>query len=382
MSSNSNWIDVGVVGKFTGMNDFVILDVSGVNRLASEQITPSFTELVVGSFTQWCSSLIYYPMKLIREGQQAGTLNVCGVSTDVPCYGSHPNLQFGFTLGEKYYTSFFNDFRDFEPYTTLQVYLPFYGYATIPIKEVIGKYIQFRLFIDWTTGQGLYVIGVSDHSITSPNKPLLVGTDDSDTRIVSKVVCNIGQIVPLGQTGMAEAIRNTSMGVLKTAVSAATIASASKTGSGGTTTTTTKTTVRNPKTGRQVTKGTSTETTESDVGSFYKTKAYASCFNSAVDAINSASIKPNVESTNSPFVEANCPKSIKVVITRAKFTPINTGEFDKIYGRPLGETRVLSTVHGYTEVAGIHFEGEGFAEATDNEKSLIEQEMSSGVILP
>lgn len=46
----------------------------------------------------------------------------------------------------------FDDFRDFEPYTTLQMYIPFCGTVSIPTAEAMGKYVSVKLCIDVATG--------------------------------------------------------------------------------------------------------------------------------------------------------------------------------------------------------------------------------------
>ena len=46
----------------------------------------------------------------------------------------------------------YNDFRDFEPYTTLQMYIPFCGVVSIPTSEAMGRYVGVKLCIDVGTG--------------------------------------------------------------------------------------------------------------------------------------------------------------------------------------------------------------------------------------
>ena len=53
----------------------------------------------------------------------------------------------------------FGDFRDFEPYTTIQMYIPFCGTVSIPTAECMGKYVSVKLCIDISTGAATgYVI--------------------------------------------------------------------------------------------------------------------------------------------------------------------------------------------------------------------------------
>ena len=53
----------------------------------------------------------------------------------------------------------FNDFRDFEPYTELAMYIPFCGTVKIPTAECMGNYVSVKLAIDTSTGAATgYVI--------------------------------------------------------------------------------------------------------------------------------------------------------------------------------------------------------------------------------
>lgn len=46
----------------------------------------------------------------------------------------------------------FGDFRDFEPYTQLTMYIPFCGTVSIPTAECMGNYVSVKLCIDVGTG--------------------------------------------------------------------------------------------------------------------------------------------------------------------------------------------------------------------------------------
>ena len=53
----------------------------------------------------------------------------------------------------------FNDFRDYEPYTELAMYVPFCGTVKIPTAECMGNYVSVKLAIDTSTGAATgYVI--------------------------------------------------------------------------------------------------------------------------------------------------------------------------------------------------------------------------------
>ena len=381
MATNTKWRDNGVVGRETSMNSYVALTPSGVNDLATAQLSPKFSEIIFGDYTKWCSSLIFFPYNIIGTSPQQ-YLRVSGIDLDVPCYYPNVNHIYGYTLGEYHYLPKFNDFRDYEPYTQLQIYLPFYGFTEVPIADVMNKYIQFRLSVDFMTGQAMYTIGVSTNSITSPNAPFYIGTDDSNTIILSTLTFNLGVVVPLGQTGMAETIRNISLGIVKGAAAVGANYLIAGTGLSKTTSSTHQVTkIRNPATRRMVPLVSVDSSKTYDNSNYFKARAVSGCMETAVDTLGNMSLKPNTDKANNPFVDNQGSKSIQIVRRYAKVVEV-TESYNNLYGKPLGETRLLSTLSGYTEVTAIHFEGNGFASITNSEIAMLEEAFADGVILP
>lgn len=381
MSSEIKWITNGYAGKFSTMNTKVGMDFSGANSLIDLVVTPPLTHIIWGDYTKWCSSLMYFPIN-VTKGATKRYLTVGGADTDIPCYDMSINHDFGYTLGEFHYTGYYNDFRDYEPYTTIQVYLPFYGFVDIPIAEVMGEYIQFRLKVDFATGQAVYTIGVNYQSVSSPNAPYYIGTDDTYTRILSTHSFNIGTSIPIGQTGMADAIRNVSMSVVKGVATVAGAYAVSALGAtGGTATVKEITTARNPATGRQIRTGTVTRETTYDGSRYQKGRAINAAFDVATDTLANMSLKPSTDVPNNPFITDQGPRSVYIV-TRRALVEDATPDYCSLYGMPLGTVMQLDLVHGYTEVSSIHFEGSGFNSATNKEMAMIEEAFSDGVILP
>lgn len=52
----------------------------------------------------------------------------------------------------------FNNFRDFEPWTSLHVYLPFVGWQKLDIATYINKYVSIRYYVDIMTRTGVCVL--------------------------------------------------------------------------------------------------------------------------------------------------------------------------------------------------------------------------------
>lgn len=58
----------------------------------------------------------------------------------------------------------YNDFRDFEPCTTVQIHVPFCGTVDVPASEVVGKTLYLSYKIDLQTGAMLGVIAVQSNT--------------------------------------------------------------------------------------------------------------------------------------------------------------------------------------------------------------------------
>lgn len=58
----------------------------------------------------------------------------------------------------------YNDFRDFEPCTTVQIHVPFCGTVDVPASEVVGKTLYLTYKIDLQTGAMLGVIAVQSNT--------------------------------------------------------------------------------------------------------------------------------------------------------------------------------------------------------------------------
>lgn len=61
-------------------------------------------------------------------------------------------------MGEVLYTPVFNDFRDFEPYSQLYIYLPYVGVNKLDISNYYKKTIHLQYIIDFTSGGCIAVL--------------------------------------------------------------------------------------------------------------------------------------------------------------------------------------------------------------------------------
>lgn len=377
----------------SSMNSKVVLTVSQANGLATSTYNISTTSLLFGDYSKWCSSLMYYPMQLKDPEGAVYKLSGGGVSYDCDNLGLlDVNTEFGFYMGQYYVTSA-SSFMDFEPYTKLEVFLPYYGFVPVKIADVSGKYMQFRLYVDFNTGQAMYVIGVNSSLLTVPNAPYVTGIDDTDTRILSTHTFQLGVNVPVGSSNFNDTVRNTVSSVAAMALSFA----GSSLGERVPTTSTTDTL------GRNITKS---QTSHNDFrgkpsviysdsamtregSSSTKTYTYngGSRVNSAINGLgtvlDSVNISPKGVGSSNGSLENNLSPSICIVTTKAipLFDPYNDTQFKKLVGIPCGKCAYLSELSGYTTISNIRLESDRFSYATYDELAQIEHLLSNGVIL-
>lgn len=380
------------------MNSIVFLSLAQLNALADDAREGTLVDAFQKEWSEWTNSLIYFPFsspiskagvpKLLSIGLNDNVGNGC-YEIPEPIYGR------GFTLGEWKHTPVGN-FTDFEPYTNIQAYLPFYGYISLKVADIYNKYVQFRLSVDFHSGQATYYVGVTEDSgaTYNANAPFRSNYNfETSIRIIATYSCQIGYPIAYGQSGASEAIRNITLGLVKGAavIGGAAVAGAVGAGVAVTTTSTavdysSTSKIRNPQTGRQVTKGSvvrhdESVTTETVNRNTWRGDVVNGCFNTAANAIANANISPQFDRSNSPFSDSIGATKVTIIIKKVNIKEIDA-EYSHLYGQPLGETKVLSAVHGYTECSAVHFEGENFGSATSEELKLITQFMSSGVILP
>ena len=380
----------------------VVLEDRAVWLLSMAISTPDSQQVFFGDYKNWFSSLIYFPMKLHLTSAPEKILTLNGVqinvgtqvTTQIPCYDYVNNFKCGFTLGEYYVKPKFNDFRDYEPYTSFRIYLPYYGNIELPCNEIMGRYLQFRLAIDPFTGQAVYYICTTKNSISWNNAPYRCVTspattdffiDDSNSKIIGVYNFQLGAQIPISSTGSVDVARNLTLGALRLGASLAASGISEAIGAYQTVTTTADKTVktkRNPKTGRQINTSTTSKVKESvtDYGNYQKGHRINECFSTASQALSSLALSPTSDRPNNLLVNNIGCQSIKIIRKTAKFVDTGSG-YAKLYGYPVGGVYKLSDLSGYTVITTCHLDGEGFT-GTLEEKLMIEEALSDGIILP
>ena len=381
--SNEKWINISatVNGKLdTIFRGVRVLNYEGLDSLANLILNPNPLESFFSKPDDWISTVMVYPFNipLGRNGTSQGKLQLGLYDTKIGCYDLLLVSEM-YEMGEILIQPHFNNFADYDGYSKMEVWLPFLGTVDISLNDVIGKYLKFRLGVDYISGQGIWYICVGNEptNATSIYVDLLEGAND---RILSTHTCQLGIQLPIGTSNTASVYRNLIMGAVKgvsTALSSYAISSLGATG-GKAVTKEVKTRL-NQKTGNKLITD-RTQETKYDSSNYQFGKSITTCFDYATDSLNNMHISASTDRSNNPTTMINTCKSIKVIRYYPKL--ITTDEnYGKLYGYPLGQTKVLSTLSGYTEISNIHIEGEGFKSATQKEILMLKEALSDGIIL-
>ena len=380
--SLSSWLNDlparnGGVNIFNQFQGAVIIDSQSINNLAVHLATDTFLtnwKLLFSDPSTALSSLRAYPFKIpCITSSSVYKLAIFGTEySDVKCLVPDfvaPNANYLIDMGSVYIKPSFNNFADYNGYTDISVYLPFYGLAGLIANDIMGKYLYFKLFIDYRTGKGVYYICVNNNA----------NADSADLRILAKYEVTLGYNIPLGSSNANEIMKNMLLGSLKTAAYATAIYGFSKgmAPSGSTSKETTITKKLDKKTGVLHTTGSKTieKSNKLNIGG---TTIAASSVAAGLSSLENATTRMSTDKIDNTLLDMASTKHVKVIIKRPKLVNI-TSDYNKLYGKPAGYTATLSTLEGFTKVSSVQLEG--FNSALQSEVSEIGDILLNGVIL-
>lgn len=284
---------------------------------------------------------------------------------------------------------------DFNPYTTIDLYLPFIGQVTLDTDEVMYKTIKCKYNVDVVTGMCVASISVmtdlgesvlyqyAGHCgvqmpLTSADFSGYVGAIIGATKMVAGLAAAGAGAPAIGAGIVGGPTPQTSTTTTHREPDVTTIGGVS-----------TRATTRNPATGRQVTAGTSARTPQ-DITRTYgdRTSTYATSPPSfgelatkgavnTVDAVMGGKMiiqHSGGFTGNSGFI-AGVTYPYAIIKRPRQCRPAN---YAKYHGYPSMIYMNLGSVSGYTEVNEIHLEG---MSATNPELGEIAMLLKSGVIL-
>lgn len=324
---------------------FYSTDLSTLDTFASELESASIIDNLKSLFTNksdYVLSCRMYPFSINKFFKEYVTANpvvigntsmsvsmkeiVWTTSTGVTDTGITLLGTFGFT------SRHFGNFMDFAPYTKVQVHIPFIGTYDLPVNELWGHRIAVYMGIDLYDGTATAWVELLNR--------------DGDTSITPRVIfsqtAKIGVDIPIGRTNASEIARNNFLSLTKLASGTITTAYGMASGQ-----------------------------------SLITAGGVGLVTSSIANAVVGNTPQFSKGATPSGYMNLQSPTSTYLIITRPK--PITNSGFASLRGKPLGATRTLSTLTGFTKVAKIHLENLG--SASTEEITMVESLLKDGVIL-
>lgn len=390
---DEGWLTESVVGKINPESDFmgaVCLNKENAEKLVKLFLEPdifSWANFFLKDSRDYITSLIWYPFPIkVKSGESAGYLIFGGLNTgslSQKVRASIPDFRYRgkelIDLGSwdsSTYSKRFNDFRDYEGYTKISVFLPYLGFVDIPSNDFYseGKTIRFFLEMDYYTGQGTYYIAVSEDE-TSPL---------TNCRIITIKSVSIGYQIPIGQSNSSEVFRNVVLGATKATnqiltanvPSTSTTTYTSKVRGGGTTTK--RYNKKGELTGtlkvskRQKTRTDSSTTERSTAKNI--TEGTSNLANSLLENIYLTAHSDTPNSSNSMFLAS---QDIIIVIKQPKYVITRDSKYKKMFGVPLREMKRVQELNGYTLISDVHLDLSCLSE----EEEMIENILYGGIII-
>ena len=146
---------------------------------------------------EYVISLVCYPFDVDSTGltTTSGVVSVGGVSSNIAAAALTDKGVPYFYGGSVYVDKYYNSYLDFEPYTSIDIYIPYIGVRPLNVSQVVGHTLCIGYYIDLNTQQITALIGLD-------------GQGNNLGQVVTQFVGSIGIQTPLSGTSAQDMIRN------------------------------------------------------------------------------------------------------------------------------------------------------------------------------
>lgn len=271
-------------------------------------------------------------------------------------------------LGQTYVAEWSGSFLDFEPYTNVQIYLPYIGFVALKAKDIVNCYVHVYYVVDYATGT------VKGYVVRQ-----LISNPSTDDRILAIGEGVIGLDIPIlsnnaaslaNQQRIAEKHASTQSAIIGATSGAATAAGLIAAIAGFAT----------GNVGLGI-KGTIAAVGATAAGT-------TSLVQTGVSRANTvAALESHFGAVGEPGGVSAWYAPQRAILYRGHINVEEPADYSEFFGRPLEKTRELNTMHGYTEISKIHLQQFGSQTASNNipaptsqELDEIETLLRSGVI--
>ena len=313
-------------------NKYIIssLQLDQIVDLLTDKTFMTDIQLLFTNPADYITGVTWYPFKLddFIGGTYAPVVLAGMPSTGITGMRLSHNFQMCKRVASFKIDRRFNNFMDFDPYTKVQIYLPFLGFYDLPINEIFNRYVYVYYALDLETAMGTAYI-------------------ETNGRVIMTASGRIGIDLPLGSSNRNEMMKANieNAGKLVAGIIATTY--------GGNSTT---------------------------AGSLLKAGGIKTAISAGIDTFIANQLRYNRGTDSGGSENIVSPNEVYLIITRPK--PIDGGSIPSYInemGLPVSKTKTLSECHGFTIIGSIHLEN--FESATDTEIKMIEDSLHKGVIL-
>lgn len=210
----------------TSWNSFYILDLADLTSLS--QFLWNNNDTIYDSIVKGLAlcgnrpldaiiSLRLYPFNMLDYADTVEqNLNIGRITVDINTVKRVTKYTPKIHIGSKFIGRYYGDFKDYSPYTSLTLYLPYYGNIELDTNTVMGKTLNIDMIFDIYTGTGTYILSLNGN-------------------IFKLIDCNIGFDIPITATDYNAVTSSIFNGIMQTSIGLGSIASGNLLGIGATT---------------------------------------------------------------------------------------------------------------------------------------------------
>lgn len=337
------------------------------------EITGNRTNFIMGGTTT--TSLVTIPVTTLN-GEETSSVDV---NIEIPCHSAEGRLLSGdgfveLNLGSKWIDRKYGDFRDYKPYTQLQLQIPYFGTVDLDPENWIGRLCTVKCIVELVTGSAMAIICRNNEDSSQADVPVMTVSGQMGFSIPLNVETYGGTSASLMASSFAlqnmnvQHRVNTINGLIEVGKSTATLigAGAFTVATGGL------------GAGATALAGANLVQTSANVYGQYQTEK---------NNIKSAEYQMEHQQTGSMIHGSSTPSCNGKYETRCrlvrKYNVMLTGTNESAVGETVGyacnKTDVLNNFKGYSVFSNVKLNG---ISATDEEKKLIESLLQNGVYLP
>lgn len=146
---------------------------------------------------EYVISLSCYPFDVRNSGLVTTNTNVTigGVTSDIPALALTDIGAPYFYGGSVKIDNYYNSYLDYEPYTTIDIYLPYIGVRPLNVSQIVGHTLNVGYYIDFGTQQITALLGLD-------------GDINSLGQVLGEYNGTIGIQTPLGGTSAQQLMQN------------------------------------------------------------------------------------------------------------------------------------------------------------------------------